>query len=120
MIKGSREWLQDTFRSFVTKHVREQRFEIGGMPSVHTEVDAYIKIKFHSNGRFTIPWLDQSIGRVPFWAHVFMLVRMGLNNDAMEYVHKYENELRESKDVNFICILIVFVASIFTVGFLEM
>jgi nuclear pore complex protein Nup93 len=101
LIKGSREWLQESFRAYVAKHVREQQVEIGGIPSVHSEVEAYIKLKFKSNGRWAVSWLDQSIGRVPFWAHLYLLVRMGLLNEALEYIQEHVEQLSSSKDSNF-------------------
>jgi nuclear pore complex protein Nup93 len=101
LVHGGREWLEETFRQMVTQYVRDNHYEIGGLPSVHTEVHAFLKIKYFRNGRWTLSWLDHSIGKIPFWAHVYLLVRMGKLKDALEYIQKYSSELSQSKDSNF-------------------
>ena len=102
LVEGGRKWLENSFETWLNQHVRDQHSEIGGKPSVHTVVDAYLKIKFFRNGRWNLPWLEQSIGKVPFWAHLFVLVRMGKLKDAAEYVDKYTNDISASKDANFV------------------
>ncbi len=101
LVEGGRIWLEECYKEWLNQHVRDQRFEVGGIPSVHSLVDAFLKIRFNINGRWTLSWLDQSIGKTPFWAHIYTLVRMGLRKDALSYVQKYANDLSTSKDANF-------------------
>ena len=102
LVEGSRKWLESSFESWLNQHVRDQHSEIGGKPSIHTLVDAYLKIKFFRNGRWNLSWLEQNIGKVPFWAHLFVLVRMGKLRDAADYVEKYSHDLSASKDASFV------------------
>ena len=102
LVEGGRSWLESSFEDWLSQHVRDQHSEIGGKPSIHTIVDAYLKIKFFRNGRWSLSWLDQSIGKSPFWAHLFVLIRMGKVKEGAEYVEKHSAELSASKDANFI------------------
>ncbi|KAJ3262323.1 hypothetical protein HK103_002737 [Boothiomyces macroporosus] len=101
LVDGGRYWLEETFKNWLTSQVRDQHYEIGGRPTVHSEVEAFLKIKFFRNGRWSLPWLDLSIGKTPFWAHVYYLVRMGLRKDALDYIERYSSEIGASQDPNF-------------------
>lgn len=98
---GGRNWLQENFRMWVSDHVRAQKFELGGMPTIHTEVDAILKLRFMRNNRWSLPWLDLSIGKTPIWAHVYTLIRMGQKSAALDYLDRYSQELAVSKDKHF-------------------
>ncbi|KAJ1336300.1 hypothetical protein BSLG_007084 [Batrachochytrium salamandrivorans] len=101
LISGGRSWLQDVYRNWVSDNVRSQLSEIGGMPTVHSEVDALLKIRFMKHGRWILSWLDFSVGGTVFWAHVFMLVRMGLFDDALEYIQRHQADLAKTNERNF-------------------
>lgn len=102
MIYGARSWLETDYRNWVSEHIRAQRYEIGGMPTIDTEVDAILKLRFMKGNRWSVTWFDFTInGKVPFWAHLYALVRMGKLNDASKYVKLFSNELGNSKDKNF-------------------
>ncbi|KAJ3366107.1 hypothetical protein HDU91_001981 [Kappamyces sp. JEL0680] len=101
MVDGARIWLEESYSEWLNNAVREHRSEVGGLPTVHKLVDAYLKNRFYANGRCVVSWMDQGIGKTPFWAHLFTLVRMGLRKDALLYVQKYAAELSSSKDANF-------------------
>ncbi|KAJ2999306.1 hypothetical protein HDV02_003240 [Globomyces sp. JEL0801] len=105
LVEGARFWLEDNFRSWVGEQVRENRYQIGGLPTVDAEVDAYINVKFFKDGRSKYPWIETSIGNTPFWVHVYLLVRMGLRKEALKYAEKYSKELAQSKDNKFLSVL---------------
>ena len=101
LIHGSREWLQEIFRDTVARIVRDNHSELEGRPSPHKEVDAFIKLMFFSNGRWKVGWLDHGIGKTPFWAHLYYLVRMGLLRESLDYLEKHAKDLKSSRDANF-------------------
>ncbi|KAI8915588.1 Nup93/Nic96-domain-containing protein [Gorgonomyces haynaldii] len=98
MVHGARHWLEENYTLWVREHVRNQRYEIGGMPSVFDEVDAIISLRFKRNNRYIIPWLDHKIGKFPFWAHLYTLVRMGLKDQGLELIKRYAHEFENSKE----------------------
>nr|KAJ3421523.1 hypothetical protein HK105_003229 [Polyrhizophydium stewartii] len=102
LVAGGRQWLQDSYRSWVSDHVRSNYVEIGGLPTVHAEVDAILKIRFMRHNRWALSWLDTSVGDTPFWAHVFMLVRMGKQDDALTYIQRHQADLAKTSDRNFL------------------
>ena len=102
IVRGARDWLQENFHQHLSRHVREQHAELGGRPSPDKEVDSYIKLKFFANGRWSVGWLDHAIGKTPFWAHLYYLVRMGLKRESLEYLEKHSKDLKASRDANFV------------------
>ncbi|KAH6583902.1 hypothetical protein BASA60_001162 [Batrachochytrium salamandrivorans] len=78
LISGGRSWLQDVYRNWVSDNVRSQLSEIGRY--------AYCPFR---------------IGGTVFWAHVFMLVRMGLFDDALEYIQRHQADLAKTNERNF-------------------
>eukprot|EP00842_Homolaphlyctis_polyrhiza_P005015 jgi/Hompol1/5514/HPOL_002269-RA len=101
LIRGARAWLQKMYRNWVSETVRNEQLEIGGMPSVVTEVDALIKSRLMRNGRYLVSWIDTSISGKPFWAQIFMLVRMGLYDDALKHINQFQAELSKTSERNF-------------------
>ncbi|KAI8922785.1 Nup93/Nic96-domain-containing protein [Entophlyctis helioformis] len=102
LAKGGRSWLEKSYVEWTAEHVRSQLVELGGMPSVHSEVDALLRIRFMQHNKWKLPWLDITISSgKPFWAHVFTLVRMGLRSQAYEYITRHQGELAKSGDRNF-------------------
>ncbi|KAJ8324993.1 hypothetical protein BDV3_004491 [Batrachochytrium dendrobatidis] len=102
LIKGGRSWLQEVYSNWISDNVRSQYAEIGGMPTVHSEVDAHLKITHMKHGRWTLSWLDLSVGGTPFWAHVFVLVRMGLYDNALEHIQRHQADLAKTNERNFL------------------
>jgi nuclear pore complex protein Nup93 len=65
-----------------------------GMPTIHTEVDAILQLRFMKKDRWTLSGLDLKIDpKAPFWAHLFTLVRMGMNDDALAYINAHSAQL---------------------------
>ena len=96
MVRGARQWLQDSYCVWVAQHVRNQHAELGGMPNVDAEVSSLLKLRFCRHNRWTVPWLDLSINGSPFWAHVYTLVRMGLLDTALQYVQSNKQFLTKT------------------------
>lgn len=96
---NSRKWLEQSYLDWLKNHVRGRRMQIGGIPSVHMEIDAMIRLRFKRNDIWSVQWLDT--GTVPdqaFWAHIFLLVRCGLNHEALDYVKMNQKYLDNTTD----------------------
>ena len=109
---NSRKWLQQSYLDWLKNHVRDRRMQIGGIPSVHMEIDAMIRLRFKRNDIWSVQWLDTStVPDQAFWAHVFLLIRCGLNLEALEYVKKNQKYLEDTTDRYFATYLSSWISS---------
>ncbi|KAJ3299723.1 hypothetical protein HK104_007454 [Borealophlyctis nickersoniae] len=95
MVEGGRRWLQENFYKICVEYVRNQRAEVGGMPSVHNYVHENLRLRFFKNGRWSFDWLELTNNGTPFWAHLFTLVRCGRQDEALEYVSQHSSWLAQ-------------------------
>ena len=107
-----RSWLESSYLIWLQNHVRGRRAEIGGIPSIHDERDAMIRLRFKRNETWSLGWLDtNTIPDTAFWAHTYLLIRCGLLQDAVEYVKKHQNLLDGTMDRYFFSYLSAWVNS---------
>ena len=96
---NSRKWLENSYLEWLKNHVRGRKMQIGGIPSVHMEIDAMIRLRFKRNDIWSVQWLDTStVSDQAFWAHVFLLVRCGLTREALDYVKMHQKSLDNTTD----------------------
>ncbi|KAJ3245597.1 hypothetical protein HDU78_008934 [Chytriomyces hyalinus] len=93
IVEGGKQFLHEIYWDFLQQIVAQNRIQIGGLPTVHTIIDAYIQLKFSKNGNFSStssssisPLEVISPGGIAPWAHIFYLLRCGLFSEALEYV----------------------------------
>jgi nuclear pore complex protein Nup93 len=109
---NSRKWLEQSYLEWLKNHVRGRRMQIGGIPTVHMEVDAMIRLRFKRNDIWSVQWLDTStVPDQAFWAHVFLLIRCGLNHEALEYVKMNQKYLENTTDRYFATYLSAWISS---------
>ncbi|KAJ3138806.1 hypothetical protein HK100_012202 [Physocladia obscura] len=85
IIEGGKTNLQNIYYEFIQQIILQNRTQIGGMPTVHTFIDSYIKIRFSKNGTWmSNVGLEISNG-LAVWPHMYYLIRCGLYNEALDY-----------------------------------
>jgi nuclear pore complex protein Nup93 len=102
LVRQGRSWLETSYLAWLQNHVRGRRAEIGGVPTVHVEIDAMIHLRFKRNEAWTLSWLDTStVPGTAFWAHVYFLVRCGLTSEALAYAKSHQAYLDGTTDCYF-------------------
>ena len=99
IVVGGRKWLQVQFWKWLVNEVQKKprEAELGGAPTSHDWVKAYLRIKFFKYDRwdipgttdlYPIPGFDFKAG-YPVWAHIWYLIRSGQGKEAIEWWDKY-------------------------------
>ncbi|KAJ1981318.1 nuclear pore complex subunit [Dimargaris verticillata] len=107
-IQGAQTYLQDQFMQYIDKTLAQFPHEahMGGVPSVHNKIRAYLNIKLNRNASLQAQLekdQDQAV-----WAHLYYLFRVGRIPDALEYAMQHETFLVRSER-NFLTYLKAFV-----------
>ncbi|KAJ3030074.1 UNVERIFIED_CONTAM: hypothetical protein HDU68_010206 [Siphonaria sp. JEL0065] len=92
VVGGGKKFLQDLYYTFIHHIIHLNRIQVGGMPTCHTYIDAYIHLKFTKNNSWNSGSNLEIHHGVAVWAHVWYLVRCGFGNEAVEFVGRAENE----------------------------
>ncbi|KAJ3068046.1 hypothetical protein HDU98_008788 [Podochytrium sp. JEL0797] len=86
VVQGGKKFLQDLYFQFIQHLIHLNRIPIGGMPTVHTYINAYIHLKFTKNNNWNAQANLEIHHGVAVWAHLWYLLRCGLLAEAREYV----------------------------------
>ncbi|KAI8612592.1 Nup93/Nic96-domain-containing protein, partial [Chytriomyces sp. MP71] len=89
VVEGGKTFLQEIYWDFIQQVIAQNRIQVGGLPTVHVLVDAYISLKYNKNGTWktacTAPLETVNNNSVAPWAHLFYLLRCGLHAEALQY-----------------------------------
>ncbi len=93
---SSRRYLEHQFFTIIEREIikNPQEARLGGIPSVESKIKAYVNMRFSKHGKWTTPNL-QIINNVPMWAIIFLLIRAGFVDEALQYTIKNESSLEK-------------------------
>ncbi|KAI8801484.1 Nup93/Nic96-domain-containing protein [Cladochytrium replicatum] len=100
LVAGGRRSLQQLFWAYAENQVQQHRSAIGGRPTVSSIIEAYVNVRMTQIGSWKHEWLERFRG-VPFWAHLFYLIRAGFVDVAREFVESYQGILERTDDAKF-------------------
>lgn len=61
---------------------------------MHDEVDAILKLTWMKENKWQILNLDHLINpEIPFWGHLYILVRMGRIQEGFDYIYKFAKRM---------------------------
>ncbi|CAG8469315.1 15854_t:CDS:10 [Acaulospora colombiana] len=111
LINGSRRYLEESYRSWSNIYVNSFRSEamLGGMPSAINMARAVLRAIHRPNGGIPTDNLHMT-DSVPIWGHIFVLVRQGFYQEALEVARGYE-PLLPRQDSQFITYFSRFVSN---------
>ncbi|KAI8822571.1 Nup93/Nic96-domain-containing protein [Fimicolochytrium jonesii] len=87
LAQGSRTFLEDEYLGFLKGLLRKERVPLGGTPTIHDEVRAFLRQRLLGNSTHWAAPLQIVEGH-PFWAHIYTLVRCGLVRDANDFIER--------------------------------
>ncbi|KAJ3057380.1 hypothetical protein HDU99_007268 [Rhizoclosmatium hyalinum] len=90
IVDGGRTFLQTLYYTYIQHLLHASRAEIGGLPTPHTYISTYIRMKYTKNASWIASANLEVHGGEATWAHLFYLVRCGLGTEGIEYVEKKE------------------------------
>ncbi|OZJ05272.1 hypothetical protein BZG36_01960 [Bifiguratus adelaidae] len=93
-VKGAIQYMEDSFMAYVDKAIASNPHEanLGGVPSIHNKITAYLNVKFKRLGAWNKPNLE-IVNNVPIWAHLFYLIRGGHGKAALAFARENEAQL---------------------------
>jgi nuclear pore complex protein Nup93 len=101
LIAGGKQFLQENHWEYVQQVVTQHRIQVGGFPTVHVIIDAYIDLKFQKHGSWQPQHsLEIYDGKAP-WAHIYYLLRCGLRAEAYQYAAEFSARLAGTVDAKF-------------------
>ncbi|KAJ3416309.1 hypothetical protein HDV05_002249 [Chytridiales sp. JEL 0842] len=101
LIEGGKQFLHENHWEYVQQVVTQHRVQVGGFPTPHVIIDAYIDIKFQKHGVWQPQHsLDIYDGKAA-WAHIYYLLRCGLRNEAYQYAAEFSGRLESTPDARF-------------------
>ncbi|ORX90251.1 NIC-domain-containing protein [Basidiobolus meristosporus CBS 931.73] len=98
LVDNSRKYLEDQFLEHIEKTIimRPQDANLGGIPSIHNKIRAYINLKLWRPGNVFPPHLEV-YNNTPIWAHIYYLLRSGHAQEAYKFALEHQNYLQNSE-----------------------
>ncbi|CAG8504992.1 3379_t:CDS:10, partial [Acaulospora morrowiae] len=111
LINGSKRYLEESYQSWSNTYVNSFRSEamLGGLPSAINMARAVLRAIHRPNGGIPTDNLHMA-DNVPIWGHIFVLVRQGYYQQALEVAKGYE-PLLPRQDLQFVTYFSRFVSN---------
>ncbi|KDN50351.1 NIC-domain-containing protein [Tilletiaria anomala UBC 951] len=100
LICGAKSYLEEQFAAHMEDAIARNpvKAQLGGIPSVQSTVAAYCRVHLQSKEGQWSPDLETIVtskGKVPIWAHIYFLLRIGQEIEAVQAAVQYEPMLRK-------------------------
>ncbi|CAI2170419.1 1130_t:CDS:10 [Funneliformis geosporum] len=111
LLNGAKRYLEESYRSYTSDYVNSFRNEalLGGQPSVSNTARAILRAIHRPNGGIPINNL-QMAENIPIWGHIFILLRQGHYQDALQVAQSYKN-IFSKQDQTFITYFTKFITN---------
>ncbi|KAI9255322.1 Nup93/Nic96-domain-containing protein [Sporodiniella umbellata] len=98
LISVSKSWLEKQYLQTINDklHTHATTLELGGMPSITHRLLGYIKIVYKTNSGWKEEKLEV-VNDVPIWLFVFLLLRIGYIQAAVDYVRENRDAFQSEK-----------------------
>ena len=95
---GSKQYLENQFLKYIEKIIIQNpvQAQVGGVPFIQNKVKGYLNVKYFKNNQWLDPKLE-IIGNQPIWAMIFILLRTGHSQEALEFAGENEESLNKSE-----------------------
>ena len=100
LVGASRAYLEEQFAAHMDDTIARNpvQAQLGGVPSVQSTVAAYCRVHLQAKDGKWLPELETvqtAKGAVPIWAHLYFLLRIGQEQDALTAASQHEPLLRK-------------------------
>lgn len=96
IVRGSKRYLEEQFFGVVEAEIAKYPHEahLGGVPSVHNKIRAFLNLKFFKSGQCIKPNLE-IVNNTPVWALLYYMIRTGHLQEALDYTLQMEKSFQK-------------------------
>ena len=100
LIAGAKGYLEEQFTAHMDEAIARNpvKAQLGGVPSVQSRIAAYSRVHLQSREGQWQPELETVVtskGKTPIWAHIYFLLRIGQESEALQAAVQHEPLIRK-------------------------